>query len=49
MSEHGNTTRVDIGVGGEYVYGFVMMPEDTVFAIMDAFWENYHGCERKLW
>ena len=36
LRERGCTTRQNIGLGGEYLYGVWMVPEDTVIAMCEA-------------
>ena len=36
LAERGCTTRKDVGIGGEYLYGIFMVPEEMVLEIVDV-------------
>ena len=36
LKENGHETREDIGLGGEYLYGIWMVPENTVISMCEA-------------
>jgi hypothetical protein len=49
LNEAGLETRENIGIGGDYAYGIVLMPDELVLSIVNAIYEHFNGNAERPW